>query len=211
MSSKTKVDPDVCTIVVVDMQNDFCHCDGKSAQNGADTTPMYDMVPRMRALLTRARELQIPVVWIQTYRNDWTNSTVWLARHSLYVDPPVDQQRGEKCLEGTWGAEFFEVAPEPGEPIVNKVRHNAFTGTNLEPVLRTIGRPSVVFTGVATNVCVDSTLRDALFREFHVAMIEDCCAGTSPDAHDATVDNVRKRFGPVLTTEEALKIWQDAG
>jgi ureidoacrylate peracid hydrolase len=208
MMTRTKIDPDVATLVVVDMQNDFCHSRGASARGGADVAQAQAMVPRLAQLLAEARANAIPVVWIQTWRDEGTDSPVWRARHSRYLEPPEGDVRTPNCIKDTWGADFYEVQPALGERVVRKARYNAFFGTELETVLRTIGRPSLLFTGVATNVCVESTLRDALFREFHVTLVEDCCVGTSTEDHQATVENVRKRFGLVCGAEEVVDAWK---
>ena len=205
--AKTKVDPDVATIVVVDVQNDFCHPEGNLARNGGDVSACGAMAENLQRLLTAARQHDVPIVWIQTWRDHTSNSAPWLARNSIYLDPPADAPIGN-CAKDTWGAEFFVVHPEGDEPVARKIRYNAFTGTDLETLLRVIGRPSLLFTGVATNMCVESTLREALFREFHVTLVHDCCAATSPEAHEATKHNVERGFGPVLGTDEILARWE---
>lgn len=209
MAPPTRFDPDVCTIVVVDVQNDFCHPDGKLARSGADVSGTEQMLPSLQQLIAGARSRGVPVVWIQTWRDDTTNSVVWTGRHSLYLNPPPSDVPPANCIKGSWGAGFYRVSPEDGEPVVHKIRYNAFSGTDLEAVLRTIGRPSLLFTGVATNVCVESTLREALFREFHVSLIEDACAATAPGAHAAAIANVERHFGLVRTTAQVLASWQE--
>lgn len=204
-NARTKIDPDVAAIVVVDVQNDFCHPDGKLARNGGDVSACPEMAQNLQSLLTGARTLGVPVVWIQTWRDDTTNSDVWLARHGMELEPA--QRPVGNCEKGTWGAEFFVVQPEGDEPISRKIRYNAFTGTDLDTLLRVIGRPSLLFTGVATNMCVESTLREALFREFHVTLVHDCCAATSPEAQQATMDNVSHGFGPVVSSTQILAAW----
>lgn len=205
-SVRTKIDPDVAAIVVVDVQNDFCSPEGKLAQGGGDVSACPQMADNLQSLLTGARSLGVPVVWIQTWRDETTNSDAWLARHGIELEPQGERPVGN-CEKGTWGAEFFVVHPEGDEPISRKIRYNAFTGTDLETLLRVIGRPSLLFTGVATNMCVESTLREALFREFHVTLVHDCCAATSPEAQQATIDNVRAGFGPVVSSQEILAAW----
>lgn len=208
--AKTKIDPDVATIVVVDVQNDFCHPEGKLAAHGGDVSACAEMADRLQVLLAAARGRGVPIVWIQTWRDASSNSDAWLARNSIYLEPGDERPVGN-CEKNTWGAEFYVVHPEPGEPVARKIRYNAFTGTELETLLRVIGRPSLLFTGVATNMCVESTLREALFREFHVTLVHDCCAGSSPQAHEATMENVRHGFGPVLSSDEILAAWSGAG
>jgi ureidoacrylate peracid hydrolase len=94
---------------------------------------------------------------------------------------------------------------------VTKHRYSAFVGTDLEQVLRALGRRSVIMTGEATNVCVESTARDAYMRDFWVAFTSDCTASTSQAAHDATLYSMGKHFGQVLTSNDVIAAWQKAG
>ena len=87
------------------------------------------------------------------------------------------------CRPGTWGAEFCKVAPQPGEIVVTKHRYDAFYGTDLEVILRTNKVQNLLFTGVATNVCVESTLRSAYMRDFPSVIVADCCAGLTAAMH----------------------------
>jgi nicotinamidase-related amidase len=135
-----------------------------------------------------------------------TNSAVWLARRttSLRATTP----RRSNCYTGTWGAEFFKIGPEEGEPVVVKHRYSAFAGTELMWVLRSVDRQSLLITGVATETCVESTLRDGLFHDFHVNLVEDCCASYSREAHDASVRVVHRCFGLVASSAEIVAQWE---
>jgi ureidoacrylate peracid hydrolase len=95
--------------------------------------------------------------------------------------------------------------------VVTKHRYSAFVGTDLEQVLRALGRRSVIMTGEATNVCVESTARDAYMRDFFVAFTSDCTASTSQDAHEATLYTMGKHFGEVVTSDEVIAAWQRSG
>jgi ureidoacrylate peracid hydrolase len=205
METVEKFGSRVAALLVVDVQNDFCHPDGVMAAVGADVRAAMAMVPRLRTLIEEARRVLVPVVWIRTTHDDLTNSPVWLARRSPTLR--TSQPPRSNCWTGTWGAEFFEVEPEPGEPVVTKHRYSAFAGTSLGWVLRTLERPSLLITGVSTDTCVESTVRDGLFHEYHVNLVEDCCAAYSQAGHAATVDIVRRNFGLVTTSTELVCQW----
>lgn len=204
-----KLSSSVALLLVVDVQNDFCHAEGTMGRRERDLSAIGDMVTNLRTLLDAARRSRVPVVWIKTTHDDTTDSPVWLARHSnaLRVAPP----RESNCQTGTWGTEFYEVAPQEGEPIVEKHRYSAFAGTSLNWVLRSLERSSLLITGVATETCVESTLRDGLFHDYHVSLIEDCCASYSPDGHAATVRNVRNNFGLVASSHDIIHQWKVEG
>ncbi len=201
-----RFDPAIAAVVVVDVQNDFCHPDGVCAQAGNDPSAAIAMVPRLGRLLTSARQAGTPVVWIQTTHDASTDSPVWLARRGGWPGeggaPAV-----RTCQSGSWGAEFYLLAPEPGEAVVVKHRYSAFAGTDLDVVLRTAGRTSLLLTGVATDVCVESTLRDGLFADYHVTLVEDCCASYHQESHDATVRTVENYFGRVASSAEIAAQW----
>ncbi|UCN15334.1 cysteine hydrolase family protein [Cellulomonas iranensis] len=197
--------PGTAAVVVVDVQNDFCDPAGACAQRGSDVAGAVAMVPRLERFLDAARAAGVLVVFIQTTHDATTNSPAWLARRG---DPvPGAPTPVATCATGTWGAEFYRVAPQPGEPVVVKHRYSAFAGTNLDVVLRSAGVDSLLLTGVSTNVCVESTLRDGLFAEYRVTLVEDCAASFEAEAHAATVANVEQYFGVVATSEEIGATW----
>jgi len=201
-----RYDPAHTALIVVDVQNDFCSPQGSLATlTGADVTAAVDMTPRLVALIDAARAVKLPVIFIQTIHDETNDTPQWLNRH--IGEPDGSKRGGITCRTGSWGAEFYEVAPLPGEIVVNKYRYSAFAGTNLDIVLKTLGARSLLFTGVATEVCVESSLRDGLFAEYYVSLVEDCAATYSPEAHAASVRGVAKNFGTVVTSEELAAIW----
>jgi ureidoacrylate peracid hydrolase len=197
--------PGKTALIVVDVQNDFCDPQGACGQRGSDTTAAVEMVPRLQTFIDRAREAGIMVVFIQTTHDELTDSPAWLARRGDLAagGPPALAT----CYTGSWGAEFYRVSPDLGEPVVIKHRYSAFAGTNLDLVLRTAGIESLMLTGVATNVCVESTLRDGLFLDYHVTLVEDCAASFELEGHQNTVTTVDQYFGVVATSDEIASTW----
>lgn len=197
-----RYDPSRSAVVVVDVQNDFCHPEGVLAQSGSDPSAVASMVPHLERFLAGARELGVCVVFIQTTHDDTTSSPVWKACKSART---VAGTTGRwTCRPGSWGADFYRITPQPGDLAVIKHRYSAFTGTNLDLVLRSAGITSLFVTGVATEVCVESTLRDGLFHDYHVTLVSDCCASYDEAAHSATVTTVGKYFGVVAGADDVL-------
>jgi ureidoacrylate peracid hydrolase len=91
--------------------------------------------------------------------------------------------------------------------VVVKHRYSGFVGTELEVILNAIERRSVLVTGVSTNVCVESTIRDACMRDYHAVLVEDCCAAMSKPEHDASLNNVGRYFGRVLDSQTIASHW----
>jgi nicotinamidase-related amidase len=200
-----KLSPEVAALLVVDLQNDYCDKNGLMAERGFDVGAIPEMVSRLETLVEAARQTHVPVIWIQTTHDETTNSRVWLARKS--PDLTAESPPPSNCWTGTWGAEPYQLIPGPGDPVITKHRYSAFAGTSLVWTLRGLGRESLLITGVSTEACVESTLRDGLFHDFHVNLVEDCCSSYSREAHEATVRNARNLFGLVLTSEQVMSQW----
>ncbi|MFU8945415.1 cysteine hydrolase family protein [Mycetocola zhadangensis] len=207
MTIPFRYDPAHTALIVVDVQNDFCSPNGSLAGVGNDVSAAVEMVPRLQLLIENARAVGMPVVFIQTIHDETNDSPQWLGR----IDAgPGTERPGITCRTGSWGGEFYEVAPQPGDHVVIKYRYSAFVGTNLEILLRTLGVQSLLFTGVATEICVESSLRDGLFADYWVSLVEDCAASYSKAAHDASVAVVGKQFGTVTTSDELASVWSAA-
>jgi ureidoacrylate peracid hydrolase len=196
------VDPASTVVLVIDVQNDFCSLDGATAKSGSSVQACIEMVPRLQRFLEGARGLAVTVIFIQALGTRWTDSEAWLYRAS-------EKPRAGNCREGTWGAEFYGVAPGPDEAVVVKHRNSGFLNTRLDSILRTLQTRTVIVTGVATNVSVETTARDAVQRDYHVVLLEDCAAAYEQTVHDATVYNMRTFFGRVASSDEVLRIWTE--
>ena len=194
-----KVDPKHAALLVIDMQNDFCHEQGAKAMDGADVMPVQAIVPAMQKLVDGARAAGLPVMFTQAVHNQWTDSDVRLERHL---------DRTPNCVEGTWGADFYGVLPTEQDLVIPKARYSAFVGTNLDVVLRTKGIQSLIVTGTATNTCVESTARDGFMRDFYVTVVEDCCAQSNMAAHEASLRALEGTFGVVVTSSDVLGAWE---
>ena len=123
--------------------------------------------------------------------------------HCVYTNFPV-------CEPGKWDQDFYEVRPLPDEVIVTKHRYGAFENTDLDLVLRSNRIKSVIITGVATNVCCETTARQAFMKDYYVLFTSDCCATYSQAQHDATPFNIDQFFGQVVTSDEIMACWPAA-
>lgn len=202
-----RYDPQRCALVVIDMQNDFCSPDGALARCGFDVTAAVAMAPRLAGLIASARAAGVQIVFVRTLHDETTDTPQWLGRVG---DGPDAARTGLTCRPDTAGAEFYGVAPQDADAVVVKHRFSAFVGTDLDDVLRSRNIESLLFTGVATEVCVESSLRSALFHEYWVSLVEDCAATYSPAAHDASVAVVAQNFGTVVTAEKLRALWSAA-
>ena len=199
-----KVDPQHAALLVVDVQNDFCHSDGVLGKRGRKLALTQRMVPRLLKFISQARRAGVPVIYIRQSVTHWDMSPVRLEirdRHNI----PADES---PCREGTWGADFYRVKPQPDDYVVNKHRYSAFIGTDLDLILRSRGIKTVIMTGVATNACVESTARDAFMKDYYVVFVGDCAATTNLRDHNATLRVVETFFGTVVNYREVVAAWQ---
>lgn len=193
-----------CVVLSVDMQNDAMHPDGNIARAGVDISAMVALLPRAAAFLDAVRELGIPVVHIETLtlRDGRSDSPSWIRTKGAIT---VEQ---EFFLEGTWGARFAdEVAPLPGEIVVQKHRSSAFHATKLDQILRALGAETVVVIGEQTPGCIEATYRDAAYHDYYNVLIEDCVAAFDPEQHEASL-LIQRRRHDVCTAEFALGLWR---
>jgi ureidoacrylate peracid hydrolase len=196
-----KVAPGHAAVLVVDVQNDFCADQGVFGKTGNDLSMVQAMVPTLERLIEGARQAGVPVIFIQAIYDPVYLPPVWYERNArLNFEVP-------RCLSGTWGADFYQVAPRPGETVVVKHRYSAFVGTELDLILRSRGIQTVIMTGVATNICVESTARDAFMRNYYVVLVDDCSATYRQDHHEGTLSNIALGFGVVTSSADVLRIW----
>ncbi len=183
-------------LLVVDMQNDFCADDGYVAGIGLDTAACRAIVDRLDPFIAWARGSGVAVLWT------WANYDEALVPPSLLRKKRAASIVRECCVPGTAGYEPFGVAPADGEPVFVKHCYSAFTNPDLERHLREAGIETLIFAGVQTNVCIESTLRDAFNAGFNTVVVEDCVASHTPPLHAATLANVRALFGHVAPADE---------
>jgi ureidoacrylate peracid hydrolase len=199
--------------VVVDMQNAFASEGGMLAIAGADISGAPSVVRSIKTILDAARRAGVLIVYVQMgYKPDLSNSggpnsPNWhkeLAMHLMNCRPEL---KGRLLTEGTWDfAIVEELQPQPGDLVVLKTRYSGFVGTTLDSQLRTRGIRYLFFAGIATNVCVESTLRDAYFQDYWPILIADGAMPAGPPSlHEGTLYNVENFFGWTITTDEILK------
>ncbi len=202
-----KVSPSRAALVVVDLQNDFAAPNGAYSGSGeVDRTPIVEMLPRLRNLIEQARRIGLPTIYTAQVFDDWTVSDVIRERRA---------RRGPNwkgtTRRGEWGADFYEgFAPDPSqydECVVEKHRASAFIDTDLDLMLRSRNIRTLLMTGIATNVCVESTARDGAMKDYFVVMIDDCCATGHRHLHEATLETFRRHFGDVATSQELVDAW----
>jgi nicotinamidase-related amidase len=197
-------------IIVVDMQNDFCHPDGWLANIGVDVASARRPIAPLANLLPLLRRAAVPVIWL-----NWGNrpDRLNLSPALLHVYKPTGEgiglgdplpANGAKVLEfGSWAAAIVdELAVDLADIQVPKFRMSGFQDTVLDSVLRNLTMTTLLFAGVNADQCVLCTLQSANFLGYDCLLVEDCTATTSPDfCMAATIYNVNQCFGFVVSSK----------
>jgi ureidoacrylate peracid hydrolase len=200
-------------VIVVDMQNAFASPGGMLDIAGLDISGAHQVISAIRSVLEAARVAQIPIIYLQMgYKPDLSNaggpsSPNWHKELALSLMHTRPELKGKILTEGTWDfAIVDELAPHPGDLVVVKTRYSGFAGTTLDSTLRMRGIQFLFFAGIATNVCVESTLRDAFFLEYWPILLSDGAMPAGPASQqEATLFNVESFFGWTMQSAELLK------
>jgi len=194
-------DPAKTALLVVDMQNGFM-----MEEVGHSVCPMArEIVPNINRLAGALRNAGGMVVWIQNAATEETLQS-WSVRVEM-DGPERTRKRLESMLPGSKGYELWAgLTPARGDLFVQKTRFSAFIqgSSNLEAELRARGVDTVVITGTVTNICCESTARDAMMRNFRTIMVTDGNAAMSDEMHNASLIAFYVRFGDIMSTEQLI-------
>jgi len=171
-------------LLVIDMQNAFCHPDGSFAQLDMGLEGALEAVANAAVAVGQARRAGIPVVYTRhVYRPGRADEGQALKRNS----PELASLQGLAAT--SWDAQVIdELGCRPDDLVVDKVRFDAFQWTSLEPLLRGLGVTELIICGVVTNLCVESTVRSAFMRDFPVTLLADCCAAKTRRLHELSLE-----------------------
>jgi ureidoacrylate peracid hydrolase len=198
-------------IVIVDMQNAFVAKGGMFDVRGFDVTPIKKVMDPIKKICDKAREERVKVIYIvhvlsPDLREVGPDSSFWYKSVKFYREDPHWQDKF--IVRGTWGAEIVDaLEPRQGDLIVEKPRFSAFFGTNLDTILKTHNLKYLFFTGCATNICIEASIRDAANLGYFPILISDASINNGPPfMQDSTIFNVKLCFGWVTDTENLLKV-----
>jgi ureidoacrylate peracid hydrolase len=209
-----------CAIIVVDMQNDFGSVGGMFERAGIDISPITKAVVPTERVLAAARAVGIPIVYLQMqHRTDMADmgaaDSPHRQRHNrLSVGQKMmapDGTEGGILIAGSWGTRIVDaLSPQFGDMVVPKHRFSGFFETELDTILRGLNAKYLIFTGCTTSVCVESTVRDAMFRDYHCVILEDCTGepignGNSRSNHDASLLTIEVLFGWVSDSQKFIE------
>ena len=206
------LDPGRTAVIVVDMQNAFASTGGMFDLAGLDISGADAAIRAAGRLVSAARGARVPVVYLQmTYSPDLLDggdgeSPNFQKELGLVMMRQRPELAGKLLVRGTWDWQIVEaLTPQADDLVVEKSRYDGFTRTGLAERLRALGVRNLLFTGIATNICVESTARHAFFEEFWPILVEDAVNHAGPDFNRlATVWAFENVFGWVTRTDDAI-------
>lgn len=196
-------------LIVVDMQNAYATKGGYLDLAGFDVSATAPVIENIKTAVAAAREAGILIIWFQ---NGWDSDYVeaggpgspnWHKSNALKTMRQRPELQGTLLAKGGWDYQLVdELQPRPGDIVLPKPRYSGFFNTSLDSILRSRGVRHLVFTGIATNVCVESTLRDGFFLEYFGIVLADATHQAGPAfAQQAALFNIETFFGWVSDVE----------
>jgi ureidoacrylate peracid hydrolase len=202
--------PSETAMIVVDMQNAYASPGGYLDLAGFDIAGAEKAIAAIAVAADAARAAGIPVIFFQ---NGWDaelaeaggpGSPNWYKSNALKTMRAKPELKGKLLAKGGWDYALVDaLAPQPGDTVIPKTRYSGFFNTNIDSFLRARGIRNIVFTGIATNVCVESSLRDAFHLEYFGVVLADATHAAGPDfAQQAALYNIETFFGWVSTVAD---------
>ncbi|HZW58360.1 MAG TPA: cysteine hydrolase [Nitrososphaerales archaeon] len=196
------VNPDHTALIVVDMQKDYCSKDYGFCKLGFSVDAVQAMAPRLAKFIRASRESGVLIIYTRNQHSTFTDTTSWKRFGAGKLGLARKNSEGEN-----WFEDYEEFTPAKEDYVIFKHRYNAFLGTDLEIVLKAKKIETILLTGTATNVCVESTAREGAMRDFNVVLVGDCTSTYDPKLQEATERNVANHFGIVSSSEKISRAW----
>lgn len=204
------LNPKESALIVVDMQNAYASPGGYLDLAGFEISGAAAAIEKIKLAVDAARAAGVTVIF---FRNGWDKDYVeaggpgspnWWKSNALKTMRERPELQGKLLAKGTWDYQLIDaLTPQPGDIVIEKPRYSAFFNSPLDSVLRARGIRTLAFCGIATNVCVESTLRDGYHLEYFGVLLEDATHQAGPpEMQVAAVYNIEKFFGWVTSTAD---------
>lgn len=187
-------------MIVVDMQNGFLDDQGSMVKTGMDISELKKTVEPVRSLVEACHSADIPIIFTRmVQRADFKDAGLRLERRPALKEV-------SSLVAGTWDANLDpRMDVQIADYVLDKTRYSSFYNTNLEVILRGLAVDTLIICGVTTEICVESTIRDAYFRDYKIVVPEDAVAAMDVARHQGTLLTIQYGFGTVTTTAEVIE------
>jgi ureidoacrylate peracid hydrolase len=215
------IDASSTAVIVVDMENDFGTKGGMFDHAGIDISMIQKVIDPTSKVLAAAREAGIKIIYLKmAYHDDLSDlgdeESVNRVRHLkfMHVGDTINAPDGSKSrilIRGTWGTDIVpDLKPQDGDIVIYKTRFSGFYQTNLDSTLKQLHKKNLIITGCTTSICVESTVRDAMFRDYLPVVLEDCTAepigyNFPRSNHEASLLTIQTLLGWVSSSNEFIK------
>jgi ureidoacrylate peracid hydrolase len=196
---RVKVRPEQTALIIIDMQKDYCCEGGGFDRRGFDVVPAQRLAVELNKFVKKARGLLKCIVHLKMTK---------VAELASPVGAELYRRLGVERKYDPAYADFYGVIPEDGDTVIPKYKYSGFVSTYLDQFLRLNDIKTLIITGLATNVCVETTARDAFMRDYYTVVPSDLTEATSPEAKKASLANIDAFFGEVVDSMSLLRCWQ---
>lgn len=194
-----KIAPPHTAMIVVDVQCDYFCMGGVIDLMGFDCKANEVILPRLKEFIAKSRRYLKKIIFTKQTMYPYLRSAVLIEHYTRAKMIRAFNPRME---------DFYQISPEADDIILPKFRYSAFIGTPLDAILRANGIKTLIITGVATNVCVESTARDGFMMDYHIVIPSDLTAGVNEQAKQMALYNINTFFGEVAESEYILRTWE---
>lgn len=186
-------------MIVVDMQNAFLSDEGSMTLGGMDITELKKTVAPVVRLVDACHKADVPIIFTRyVLRADYKDAGLRSERRPEF-------KKINSLVTGTWDVELdSRMDAQPGDYILDKTRYSSFYNTSLEVILRGLEVDTLIVCGVTTEICVESTIRDAYFRDYRICVPEDAVAAMDVERHRGTLKTIQYGFGMVTSSEAIM-------
>ncbi|MDJ0707296.1 MAG: isochorismatase family cysteine hydrolase [Leptolyngbyaceae cyanobacterium MO_188.B28] len=202
-------------LLVIDMQNDFCHPDGfNGSELGLDMTAVRKIIPTIQVLVNWARQTGLKIIFTrESHTPDLSDLSPSKKTRYTNAGSPIGQvgKMGQFLVRGEHGTAIIdELQPLPSEEQLDKPAHSSFVNTSLDRILQANNITHLLIAGVTTECCVLATYRHASDLGYYCLLLEDCCAAFDPRDHDATVHILQSEGGVLGWVAHSSRLFEAA-
>ncbi len=189
-------------LIVIDMQNGFVSKGGSYDKIGMNTSLYREIIPKIKDLIEFCRSMGIPVFYTEAVKED-SGIDILTNVHNILPKSRQERLKVPICNRSTWdGVTIDELKPKEDDPVVIKRRDSAFLDTDIRIMLQSQGINFLVFTGIDTSICVETSLREGFNIGYDVMIISDATASGNSRHYETTLERVRDYYGLVMDSEK---------